>query len=355
MGIKNLNKFIKTQAPHIYIPLNLSQLAYKKIAIDISLYLFKYKAICGNNWLSAFINLISALRRNDIHCVFIYDGIAPPEKQREKDKRRLEREKLEKYVHELEYALDQYHLTQILPQILIDLHSRRRSPPPPRLLSQSTQTPGSPDIPWIENKIQQKRNQIIQITPQDLSLTKELFNILKVPHLTAPQEAEKYCSKLCIDGLVDAVLSEDSDVIAYGAPVFLSHIDTQNDTIQLLETQTLRDHLSLTQSQLLDLCIMCGTDYNNNIPKIGPHNALKLITKHHSIENIPQLDTSVLNYIRVRELFTSFTNYYLPKPLSYCGTPDWNALESFTANHSLSLNPKKIQKFFTKDIIFIED
>ena len=52
----------------------------KKIAIDISLYMCKYKAIYGDNWLYAFLKLISSLRKNEIHCVFIYDNGAPPEK-----------------------------------------------------------------------------------------------------------------------------------------------------------------------------------------------------------------------------------------------------------------------------------
>ena len=38
------------------------------------------------------------------------------------------------------------------------------------------------------------------------------------------------CSDLCLQGKIDAVLSEDTDVLAYGAPVFLTKINTQNGT-----------------------------------------------------------------------------------------------------------------------------
>ena len=64
MGIKNLNKFLRDKCPDIFINTHLSVYAYKKVAIDISLYLHKFKAICGENWLSAFINLVGSLRRN---------------------------------------------------------------------------------------------------------------------------------------------------------------------------------------------------------------------------------------------------------------------------------------------------
>ena len=36
--------------------------------------------------------------------------------------------------------------------------------------------------------------------------------------------------------------------------------------------------------QFIDLCILCGCDYVNNIRGIGPVTALKLIIKHKNIE-----------------------------------------------------------------------
>lgn len=94
MGLKsNWNKFLRDTCPEVFEPVHLSQYAYKKVAIDISLYLHKFKAVCGERWLSAFINLIACLRRNEVHCVFIFDGKSPPEKESERSKRREERKK----------------------------------------------------------------------------------------------------------------------------------------------------------------------------------------------------------------------------------------------------------------------
>ena len=50
----------------------------------------KFKAIRGNHWMQMFIDMISCLRRNDIHCVFIFDGKAPKEKETEREKRKNE-------------------------------------------------------------------------------------------------------------------------------------------------------------------------------------------------------------------------------------------------------------------------
>ena len=111
MGIKNLNKLLKDKCPELFQQIHISDFSYKKVAIDISLYMFKFKAVCGDRWLTTFINLIASLRRNEVHCVFIYDGKAPVEKDTEKAKRREERSKLEENLFVLEEALDDYHKT----------------------------------------------------------------------------------------------------------------------------------------------------------------------------------------------------------------------------------------------------
>ena len=145
MGIKNLNKLIRDKASDSINIIHLSTYAYKKIAIDISLYMCKYKAIYGEKWLYAFLKLISSLRKNEIHCVFIFDGKSPEDKSEERARRRKEKEKLEKMVYDLEEALEIYYQTGIVEEVLQNLYNKRRAP---RLLKTSTKI----DMEWIEEK-----------------------------------------------------------------------------------------------------------------------------------------------------------------------------------------------------------
>ena len=354
MGIKNFNKFLREKSEDIFEPIHLSEYAYKKVAIDISLYLFKFKAVCGDRWLNSFVNLVCALRKNEIHCVFIYDGQAPPEKELEKAKRREDKEKLQKQLYDLESALESYYQTGVIEEILQNLYKRRKSPANKRLLG--TNKNNNIDIKWIEQKIEQKRTQIIDICPNDFQYTKDLFDILNIPYYTAPSEAEKFCSKLCLNGLVDAVLSEDTDIIAYGTPVFLSKIDTQKEQCIRITNSSVLQHLNFSNKQLLDLCIMCGTDYNDNIFRIGGHKAYNLIQEHNNIEGIQKntnLDVSILNHNRVRQLFTEFENFEL-NHIPYSGTPDFDKLSIFIKSHHLDININKIKDSFTRNIVFAD-
>ena len=133
------------------------------------------------------------------------------------------------------------------------------------------------DIKVVKKKLESMKSMIISITEEDLQTSRDLFDSLKIPYTTAISEAEAYSSYLCIHDKVNAVLSEDTDVLAYGAPLFLTKIDTMNDTVVCINYQKMLDELEMTKETFIDLCIMLGCDYNTNIPKIGPEKSYALL------------------------------------------------------------------------------
>lgn len=355
MGIKNLNKFLRNNCPEIYEEIHISEYSFKKVAIDISLYLCKFKTICGDRWLSAFINLIACLRKNEVHCVFIYDTGAPPEKEAERKERAAQRAKLEEKVYKLEEAMEKFHLSGEIGQILIDLYKRRTNKSdPPRLMKRKID---EIDMGFVEGAVTKMRGQILDIKPEDFQKTKELFDILKVPYFNAPLEAETTCADLCKRGLVDAVLSEDTDVMAYAAPVFLSKINTTNGTCTRIKYPDILEQLELKSEEFLDLCIMCGCDYNKNIFRVGPEKAYKYIQKYSSIEGVAantKLDVSILNHVRGRELFRDYEK--VAYNIKYCGTPDFQKLEEFIFKNNIRCSVEGLKKSFVHQttIVFEE-
>ena len=359
MGIANLNKLLRKHCPEIYKPIHISEYAFKKIAIDISLYLCKFKAIAGDKWLTSFINLVTCLRRNEIHCVFIYDNGSPKETENEKAERVKQREKLDEKVKELENDLEHYFISGELTPALIDLYNKEinktSSYQQPRLLSSKKP---KIDINIIQDRIKKMRSQVLDISQNDFLLTKQLFTILNVPFYDAPLEAETMCSDLCKRGIVDAVLSEDTDVLAYGAPIFLSKIDTVNDTCIQINYEYMLNCLDLSKESFLDLCIMCGTDYNKNIYKVGCESSFKYIKKYDNIDNIAKninnLDISELKHLRTRELFTKYEKSLITNT-PYCGTPDFKLLFKFISTHNININIDNLTKSFTHNMIIIKD
>lgn len=357
MGIKNLHKFLRNNCPQIYEKIHISEYSFKKVAIDVSLYLCKFKTICGDRWLAAFINLIACLRKFEVHCTFIYDSGCVPEKELERKERVAQRAKLEERVYKLEEALEKFHLTCEIDPLLVSFYEKKKKKDGPKRLM-GRKLNDTIDMGYVEAAIGKMRSQILDIRPEDFKKTKQLFDILKVPYFDAPLEAETMCSDLCKRGLVDAVLSEDTDVLAYGTPVFLSKINTSDGTCVRIKHPEMLSALGLTTGQFLDLCIMCGTDYNKNIYRVGPEKSYKYIQKYSSIEGIAKntkLNVTILNHVRGREIFKEYEQKDVK--VRFCGAPDFQRLEEFIIRNNIRCSISGLKKAFIHHttIIFEDD
>jgi 5'-3' exonuclease len=349
MGIKSLSKFLKDNYGIIFKQVSLSDYRFKKFAIDVSLYLCQFKARDDNKWHTPFVNLVSCLRANEIHCVFIYDTGHPPEKTEEKKTRSENRQKLRERVEAVEEALDKYITDGEVSDILLEFQEKRGIKP------MSLGNKQLINVKGIEFFIQKMKRQLFTVTPQDIEESKKILTILDVPFFNAPLEAETTCADLCIQGKVDAVLSEDTDVLAYGAPLFLSKIDTRSNTCLQIEYSDMLKEMDMNTDQFLDFCIMCGTDYNKNIHKIGPKKAESMIKKYGSIEGVKEsgIDTTILNHNRVRQLFRDYKRSDFK--VTYCGIPKFGELEEFLFKKNQRVNLDALKKSFTHNIIIFEE
>lgn len=341
MGVRNLHSFLRKTVPFVYQEVSLTKFAYKRIAIDLSIYLCKYKAYYKDRWLDAFLNLVTCLRQNEIHFVFILDSKSPPEKEEEKRLRQLQREKLKARIHELETAfkllLEKNEISTCLSKYI---NPKNRT---------------MVDIHKISHDIDRLKSNLLEIRTEDFVLVKQLFDLLKVPYYYGVSEAEATCAHLCLNGQVDAVLTEDTDILAYGCPFSLHKLNIHTNTVMMIEMKKLLTMLEISYPQFRDFCIMCGTDYNTNIPKIGPERAYRYIKEYKTIENlIGILDTSFLKYQAVRRLFTNDIDFDIPED-AYCGQPNRDGLSLFLFRNNCHVEMTRIIEAFeeSQPLIFV--
>jgi flap endonuclease-1 len=360
MGIKNLHRILEKYAPSCYQTRHLSYYSFKKIAIDISLYLYKYKAIHGDKWVECFISLVIALRKWDVHCIFIYDGKAPMEKIEEQLRRRDTRAKMGDKIELLEKEIKDFEEHGIVGDLLSEMNEKVGAVV--SLFRKNTRV----NIAAIKDKLDSMKSMMISIVPEDIVLSQQLFDLLQIPYLTAPAEAECYASLLCVDGKVDAVLSEDTDVLAYGTPCFLTKVDTRADTVVEINYSAIMNETGMSRDTLTDLCIMCGCDYNSNIPQIGHEKSYQLLSTHGTIEGVIEyLKTlkkgkveytdevcSILKYTRCREMFATYpVECFIP----YCGTPDFQKLQEFLFVNHIRSDINVLRKHLSaRELVFEE-
>ena len=344
MGINKLHQFLRKHCPEVYVTQNLSAYRYKKLIIDASLYMFKYKTAAGDRWLSCFVSLLAALRKNEIHASFCFDNGAPIEKQQERESRQSSRDKIRIKAQELSDALRDFDLSGEIAPCLVELMEKKSNGRERKLLGNTARN--TFDRRTAENEIRKLETQSIHIDKQDFVVLRELCNIMHVPIIEAPDEAEKKCVELCLGSSVYGVVTEDTDVLAYGCPVFLTSIQYHKSECTELVIDDILECLDLTYEAFRDFCIMCGTDYNKNIPKIGPEKAFLLIKQYGSIDGIADagnIDVSVLNHKRVRELITAVPD---DTPIQFCKVPDFNKLDHFLFENNSKVDISGLKKSF---------
>lgn len=289
MGIKDLYKYLTSRHPECFKPIHFSSLAFEKVAIDMMNVLYMYKARDEKNWMENVVRFLLKLRNMYIHPICVFDGPTHPMKRDTVLKRRSDRERGRKRTDELKESLEHYTKTQeVQPNLKLLVDSKNEFVS--RLSNQILVT-------QIEEYLEkQYRNYNIFFHTADVEAMKEIISALGIDVYTAPFDGEAYCSFLSAQGVVSAVLSNDSDVFFFGCKMVICKFN--EDGGYSLSLNDVLNALEVNSTEFVDLCILCGTDYNASVRGIGFIRALNLIRKHHNLETIELLEPSIVDNVR---------------------------------------------------------
>lgn len=317
MGIKNLTSFLKTHCPSSIKEINLVELKDKKAAIDVSIFLYKFK-YKGNNLVIKFVEQINRLRVHNITPIYIFDGIPTSEKKDVISERKEKINIKAQQISELKQQLDNTPSTEIN------------------------------KLYEIKTQITKINRTILKVSKEDIVQVKYLFDLLNIKHVRARGEADALCSKMCKEGVVDFVISEDMDLLTSGAKYLLRDFNIYNNKATLYNLEEIIEKLNLTYEKWVELCIMFGCDYLKRINGIGPNKSFKFIKDNLSINEIvnklKEKNVEVEeNYI---EKFNKAKDIFLNYDISYLG----NDLNNFVKIEPLFNNQKEnIIKFLNEN------
>ncbi|KAG6919813.1 hypothetical protein DXG01_000315 [Tephrocybe rancida] len=122
--------------------------------------------------------------------------------------------------------------------------------------------------------------------------SKEILRAMGVPCLetSGAFEAEALASAMVLNGLADYVVSEDTDVLVYEAPL-VRNLTSKNMPLTVVSGAEIRTVLQLDRASFIDFALLLGTDFSQRIKNVGPARALKFIREHKSIERVIELET----------------------------------------------------------------
>lgn len=194
-----------------------------------------------------------------------------------------------------------------------------------------------------------KAQQISRMTDEVKKSARELIGYLGFPIADAPSDGEQEAAYICRRGGAWAAASQDYDSLLFGAPVLLRNLTLSGrrkvpgkDVYREIKTEVIDssaflDSLGITREQLVDMCILMGTDFNAGIKGIGPKKALKLVRENGRLENIlPKIGEEIPDYDEIRAIFLDCegSDDYSPecRPVDRKGAVDMLTSYDFSAD-----------------------
>ncbi len=316
MGIRGLTQLANGLKYKKKIPLgHISHERHHIWAIDASLFLYRARCLAANSssetsfgrthrrphrfrnvvgdvpleksHLVGIIDVVSQLLANNITPVIVFDGPPPQEKAKTIQKRKTHKEHAQQNIAWIEQQFE--------------------SDPPPSKTTTPTTKPLFSNQPssdeFFERAISQLKSPIglsseekrrikhelevekqklaaVFLQPHHFYQTQSLCEILGIPFIRSPGEAEVTCVELLRNKKIDAVYTADSDVLVFGCTRMIRRI-INDEYIDALDHNFVIQELGITHEQFVCMCILVGCDFCEALPNNkGFTHILDLIKSH---------------------------------------------------------------------------
>ncbi|CAJ0545602.1 Ff.00g090750.m01.CDS01 [Fusarium sp. VM40] len=130
-------------------------------------------------------------------------------------------------------------------------------------------------------RTQQKkdRRDADEVTQVMITECQALLRLFGIPYITAPMEAEAQCAELVSLGLVDGIVTDDSDTFLFGGTRVYKNMFNSNKFVECYLAGDMEKELSLSREQLISLAHLLGSDYTEGLPGVGPVTALEILSE----------------------------------------------------------------------------
>ena len=244
--------------------ISIEQLNNKKLAVDAFNMLYQFlttirqydgtplKDDNGNitSHLSGLFFRVTKLMKEGIKLAFVFDGVSPNLKKKEKERRKeVKLEAKKKY----DLAVEEGDVE------LMKKYAGRTA----------------------------------YLNSEMIDEAKELIEALGLPIIQAPSEGEAQAAYMAKKGEFYGILSQDTDGLLFGSPRVIKNLSISGkkkkantsayfaQSPEVIELANVLNTLGIDHDQLIVVSILCGTDFNiGGIKGIGPKNAIKLVKEY---------------------------------------------------------------------------
>ncbi|MCO5592320.1 hypothetical protein L7F22_046321 [Adiantum nelumboides] len=140
----------------------------------------------------------------------------------------------------------------------------------------------------MELRAAQRKNErnAESVSGEMFSECQELLQMFGLPFIIAPMEAEAQCAFMDSIGVVDGVVTDDSDVFLFGGRNVFKNIFDDRKYVETYYMKDVISELGLDQEKLIHMALLLGSDYTEGISGIGIVNAIEVVSAFEGEEGL---------------------------------------------------------------------
>ncbi|CAE7169948.1 unnamed protein product [Rhizoctonia solani] len=174
----------------------------------------------------------------------------------------------------------------------------------------------------------------VDITPQMAYQVIKALRAEGIPYVVAPYEADAQMAYLEREGIVDGIITEDSDLVVFGCRNLLFKLGPDGSCVNVRRDDlgAVKDLLGWSSDELRWMAMLSGCDYIDSLPGLGLKTAHKLLRKWKTAEKVIQavrmdgsykMPKGYLESFRIAELAFLHQRVYDPisQKLTHLGPP----------------------------------
>ena len=167
------------------------------------------------------------------------------------------------------------------------------------------------ELKALRTQQRKDRRDADEVTQIMITECQALLRFFGIPYITAPMEAEAQCAELVRLGLVDGIVTDDSDTFLFGGTRVYKNMFNGNKFVECYLLSDIERELSLGRDQLIALAQLLGSDYTEGLPGVGPVTAVEILSEFPP----PSPNSAPLSSLQsFKTWFTTIQQSPLPPP-----------------------------------------
>ncbi|KAJ5226185.1 DNA repair protein rad13 [Penicillium chermesinum] len=149
------------------------------------------------------------------------------------------------------------------------------------------------ELKQLRNQQSKDRRDADEVTQIMINECQQLLRLFGLPYITAPMEAEAQCAELVSLGLVDGIVTDDSDTFLFGGTRVYKNMFNQSKYVECYLTSDFEKEFALHRRKLISFAHLLGSDYTEGVQGIGPVTALEIVTEFPDLQEFREWWTQV--------------------------------------------------------------